>query len=1100
MAKTPLKPWHEVLRLRADIRSEELSQKQFAADLYDVMMGKNASGSVYHDPKEFFALTYPTTKLRDLARDVMWRLAGKSEKAVRQLHMTFGGGKTHSLITLVHLCRDPGTLPDIPAVAQFKAHCEIPLPQARIAAVVFDRLDAEMGMEVRDPQGNPARLKMPWSVLAWQLAGAEGMKVLKESGEERSHVPATNVLEELLERARQTVPAVLILFDEVLWYVRTMADQDPAWVGRMSDFLHSLTQAVAKVPQCCLVASLLASDTKKLDELGRKISKELYDEFKRVADDGIQPVEQHDVPEILRRRLFDLESYTDRKLWPQQVYAALNGIKAIDEQTAKNSAIEEKRFEDAYPFHPDLIQVLYGKWTMLEGFQQTRGILKTLASALRDAEKWQDPAPIVGPQVFLTDPADEGLGVATRELTTIAQIEQYDGRKQNWTAILEAELAHARRAQDDLGGLHYREIEQAVIATFLHSQPIGRRAATRELLLLLGSGAPDKIELSKGLARWADRSWYLDDTFTGEREAGLPKVWRLGSKPNLKQMHYDARQHIDGTVLEEVLENQIAKAGKLWEGATGFGVKLHKLPGKPSEVEDDGEFHFAILKPKAASEPGRHPNPEAKRFLDENTGPDNPRARNRNAVVLAVPAPGAIDIAREKVRDYLGWEKVRDMLKERNDIDMARTAMLETNLRMAGGEMASQIVMAYSVVVTVNDKNETMAYRVNVDNTPLFSRIVADRKIRIESTAVNAEALLPGGPYDLWAEGEQARFVKDLVGAFASTARLPKMLNRAAILETLIAGCEAGDFVLRVTRSDKSVRSFWKSRPDSHTLEEPSLEVVLSDAAQLTELDWTLLLPGALPGLWTGDALAFPRLAEYFSGTHFEPVDKGGYTENLLIPAATAEAIAAAVTAAVKNGRLWLVNGTISVLGEEVPAGFLNEGASLYSPPTTLSSTGILPDSLPSAWSEATTTAHLIHAALSALKGQGRPLPWLTVKRALEEAFQLGLIERTLDSGPWPCDLGGAGLVKVRVPEGGEPGIKLKPVIAYGAKRAVSNLKIDEVQDFADRIDDLKKLAAGQKFHIQVSVEIGEAGSLSEQLVEDINDLLSGIKPGWKLE
>lgn len=123
MAKTNAKPWHQVVQLRDDITNQELSQKQFAADLYDVVMGVNPG--VYHDPHEFFALTYPTVKLRDLARDVTHRLAGKSEKAVRQLHMTFGGGKTHSLITLVHLVNDPASLPEIPAVQQFKAHCSL---------------------------------------------------------------------------------------------------------------------------------------------------------------------------------------------------------------------------------------------------------------------------------------------------------------------------------------------------------------------------------------------------------------------------------------------------------------------------------------------------------------------------------------------------------------------------------------------------------------------------------------------------------------------------------------------------------------------------------------------------------------------------------------------------------------------------------------------------------------------------------------------------------------------------------------------------------------------------------------------------------------
>jgi predicted AAA+ superfamily ATPase len=490
MTRTQTKPWHQVVALRDEIRNEELSQKQFAADLYDVVMGRNLG--VYHDPKEFFSLTYPTVRLRDLARDVTHRLAGKSEKAVRQLHMTFGGGKTHALITLVHLTRDPASLPDIPAVQQFKAHCAIEggLPRAHVAAVVFDRLDAEKGMEVMASDRSLATVKMPWSAIAWQLAGSEGMKLLKDDGTERTTPPATGVMEDLLKLACKDGAGVLILFDEVLWFVRVMADTDPKWIGRMREFMHSLTQAVAKVPQCCLVASLLASDPGKMDELGKQISKDLYDEFKRVADEGIQPVESQDVPEILRRRLLKLESYTDRSQWGAQVVAALNGIQAIDDYTAKNRAAEEKRFGDAYPFHPALIETLYQKWTQLEGFQQTRGILKTLASALRDAVKW-DQQPLIGPQIFLVEPGAEGLSVAARELANVAQLEQYEGRRQNWTAILEAELAHARKAQEGLLGVRQREIEQAVMATFLHSQPIGQRATTRELKVLIGVGSPD---------------------------------------------------------------------------------------------------------------------------------------------------------------------------------------------------------------------------------------------------------------------------------------------------------------------------------------------------------------------------------------------------------------------------------------------------------------------------------------------------------------------------------------------------------------------------------------------------------------------------------
>jgi len=1090
MAKVTTKPWHKVVQLRDDILNEELSQKQFAADLYDVVMDRNPG--IYHDRKEFFALTYPTVRLRDLARDVTHRLAGKSEKAVRQLHMTFGGGKTHSLITLVHLVRDPAKLPDIPAVQQFRAHCALEggFPKARVAAVVFDRLDAEQGMEVKDPNGEVRALKMPWSVIAWQLAGVAGLKLLKEDGSERTSPPATGVVENLLKLARKDVPAILILFDEVLWFARVMGGIDPAWIGRMREFMHSLTQAVAKVPQCCLVASLLASDPTKMDELGRQISKELYDEFKRVADEGIQPVESHDVPEILRRRLLKLESYSDRSQWPSQVFGALNGVQAVDDYTGKNRSAEEKRYTDAYPFHPDLINVLYSKWTLLEGFQQTRGILKTLASALRDAVKW-DQQPLIGAQVLLSDPKTEGLSVAARELASIAQYEQYEGRRQNWTVILEAELAHARKAQDALAGVGQREIEQAVIATFLHSQPIGQRAMTRELKILIGVASPDRIELDKGLARWSDASWYLDDTFTGDREGGLPKVWRLGSKPNLKQMHHDARQNVSDTLVDEVLEKEIRGAAKLTEGARGAGAKVHVLPARPADIEDDGEFHYAILGPKAASESGK-PAAEARRYLDETTGPEKPRAQNRNAVVLAVPSKEGLQVAREKVRDVLGWEKVREMLKDRNDIDTAATVRLETNLRASRGEMVAQLLMAYCIAVTVNDANDVAAYRINVDNEPLFPKLVGDKRLRIESTAVNAEALLPGGPFDLWSAGEKARFVKDLVGAFAATAKLPKMLNRSAILETLLQGCQAGDFVLRVTRADKSVRTFWKSRPDDTAVQDPSLEVVLSDAASLTELESALLAPNVLPGVWDKGHTTPAEIAAYFSGKHFVPVDRGGYTENLLIPAAEPKAITNAVVGAVKSGRIWFFDGAVSVLGDELPPEFVKDAAQLLPPPTPLSSVDVLPAQVPAAWKGEESNAHAIHTALSSKAG--KILPWSLVRNALEQAFSLGLIERTLDSGAWPCDLGGAGAVRIRARK---VEAKEQQKDGYGALVAKADLETHELQELADQLAALREATAGHALRLSVAIEIGEAGKVPATVVQNVNGILGKVKKGW---
>jgi hypothetical protein len=63
------------------------------------------------------------------------------------------------------------------------------LPKARVAAISFDKLDLETGMEVADPTGKMARLFHPWSILAWQLAGKKGLKIhLGYSGD--SEIPS----------------------------------------------------------------------------------------------------------------------------------------------------------------------------------------------------------------------------------------------------------------------------------------------------------------------------------------------------------------------------------------------------------------------------------------------------------------------------------------------------------------------------------------------------------------------------------------------------------------------------------------------------------------------------------------------------------------------------------------------------------------------------------------------------------------------------------------------------------------------------------------------------------------------------------------------
>ena len=83
---------------------------------------------------------------------------------------------------------------------------------------------------MRGPDGDTRTLRHPWSVLAFQLSGADGLRALDAGGldEERETPPVEPLLAALLAIPRRRGLTTLILVDEVLMYARERAGLDPA--------------------------------------------------------------------------------------------------------------------------------------------------------------------------------------------------------------------------------------------------------------------------------------------------------------------------------------------------------------------------------------------------------------------------------------------------------------------------------------------------------------------------------------------------------------------------------------------------------------------------------------------------------------------------------------------------------------------------------------------------------------------------------------------------------------------------------------------------------------------------------------------------------
>ena len=1097
------KPWHQVVTLRDDVRTGALSLTEFAADLHDVMM-QRGTRTIYEDPGRFFALTYPTYQMRELAKDVVLRLAGRNTKAIRQLEIPYGGGKTHTLITLRHLVHEPQSLPPLPAVAQFVSHIGVPLPPARVAALNFDKLDVEKGMEVRGPNGEMRWLKHPWSVLVFQIAGADGLRVLHPDGEdaERESPPAEPLIEELLRRPQAEGRATLVLIDEVLMYARDKVDRFPNWRGLLIDFFAHLCDAVAKVDRCAMVVSLLASDPMKNDAFGKELIGQVSEIFNKFKEQTVQPVLKEDVAEVLRRRFFEPETVAEPEAFRPHVTTAVANIAELDETTRKDRKGAEDRFLRSYPFHPDLTDIFYDRWTQLDGFQRARGILRTFALALRDAEKW-DTAPVVGPNVFLPAPGEAGIAEASRELASIATREVTEGRGHEWAPILEGELAKARAIHAEEPGLKFREIEQAVCAVFLSSQPIGQKARTSDLLALLGATRPDRIELEKGLKRWTEVSWFLDEAeFASEADqpGALPKAWRLGNRPNLKQMHDDAcRNRVTDEAVEAKLLADVQQTRSLTQGASAAGARVHTLPDRPRDIENDGEFHFAVLGPKAVSDSGK-PSAEARRFIDETTGADRPRTY-RNAIALVVPSRDGLDAVRNRVREYLGWEEVRNQLKDQPQ-DPLREAILAKSTEDARKAIPDAIRQAWSIVVTVNDQNDIQAFKVTVGGEPLFATVKTDKRARIQETAISAEAMLPGGPYDLWREDEPSRRVKDLVGAFAENPKLPKMLRQKEILDTINNGVKSGIFVATLTRPDKSVKTWWRTSIDETARGEPALEVFLPEKATLTELHPSVFAPNVLPSLWTGESITVADVVAYFAGGRTVMVQREGYEEPVHIPACPQAAVEVAIGEAVRQGILWLVNGPASFQSEAVPAGVLTAGAQLRAPMGPIPVDQLSQNAVPDAWKDGETTALALSIALAA-QNNDRPVPWTIMRQAIEAGITSRWLTLSAESGPWPCDVAGAaGLILKQPAAGGaaEPTPREYIPRPKGVYTCSAALEASALQDLIDVLPDVIKTAAGVPLQFHLSITLGNGQEVGSEIVASINKFLENVGSALQLK
>ena len=166
-AAATLKPWREVVTPHQDVASGAYQQAEFAADLWQVHLGEGTDE--YRNPVEFYRRTYLTESLRGMLAGAARRLAGEGGDPVVQLQTNFGGGKTHSMLALYHLCSGiaPTELAGVDALMRDAGVAK--LPDVKRVVLVGNRISP--GNPVTKDDGTVVRTL--WGELAWQLGGSD---------------------------------------------------------------------------------------------------------------------------------------------------------------------------------------------------------------------------------------------------------------------------------------------------------------------------------------------------------------------------------------------------------------------------------------------------------------------------------------------------------------------------------------------------------------------------------------------------------------------------------------------------------------------------------------------------------------------------------------------------------------------------------------------------------------------------------------------------------------------------------------------------------------------------------------------------------------
>lgn len=331
------------------------------------------------DPVEFFKRTFITESMLDLIEKVVEAFEGK-QKRIFALYSFYGGGKTHTILAVIHAFRNPEvlTLPEVASSLEPAKRARLEQLADRIKSVKAELIpfagdsSKYSGSPLSPTNTGSYTFRTVWGYLAHRLGKYREFSML----DEKTSAPQQDVIEEMISGSR-----ALFVFDEISDYlVNLIGGEYEKYARAVVNFVEYFIQAL-KSSKSVAIITLPVDISGKADWKYAEVDiiQSLWNTLKENAV-LIEPLKsgEGDIVNVLRKRLFEeIPSFVKERTIQRYREKVENYINYFGSKEYVGDV------EKTYPFSPEYVRLLEDL-ILRTGMQKTRDALSISMKVLRE--------------------------------------------------------------------------------------------------------------------------------------------------------------------------------------------------------------------------------------------------------------------------------------------------------------------------------------------------------------------------------------------------------------------------------------------------------------------------------------------------------------------------------------------------------------------------------------------------------------------------------------------------------------------------------------------------------------------------------------------